>query len=178
MQALLQRWNFSLSPTTILDLWNAPGRYYHSETHLRDLLKQIETGAELSEIDRDKLQLAAIFHDIIYNPVGTDNEERSVQYMIDNCDNPTTDHYHIAEIIMDTKKHIPSSPLSEIFWGMDMNIMNRNLQELLVWEDGIHKEYAQYVENYTEKRLKFLKTYVLKYPNLQKLIDHLTSYSI
>ena len=148
-------------------MWNAPGRFYHSETHLDDLLRQIDALTQITATDRDKLVLAAIFHDIIYDPAATDNEERSAQFLLAHC---ATDVADIVQIIRDTASHKPTTPLSRIFNTMDMDILNRPLPELLAWEDGIYLEYAPVVgPAYKQKRLDFLQKYSASHPNRENL---------
>lgn len=171
MDALFRRWNITLRPHTIQRMWNAPGRFYHSETHLDDLLRQIDTHrARISATDRDKLMLAAIFHDIIYDPAATDNEERSAQFLLAHCG--AHDIGEVVQIIRDTATHTPSTPLSRIFNDMDMDIMNRPWPELLAWEDGIYLEYAPSVgSTYKQKRLDFLRAYTTQsHPNRENLM--------
>jgi predicted metal-dependent HD superfamily phosphohydrolase len=151
-------------------MWNAPGRFYHSETHLDDLLRQIDaTTARISATDRDKLMLAAIFHDIIYDPAASDNEEHSAQFLLAHCCG--ADAADVIQIIRDTASHKPSTPLSRIFNDMDMDIMNRPWPELLAWEDGIYLEYAPVVGSaYKQERLDFLQSYTSpSHPNRDNL---------
>jgi hypothetical protein len=57
-----------------------------------------------------------------------------------------------------------------------MNIVERDFDQLLEWENGIHDEFKGYGnEKYKEGRLKFLESILDKYPhnteNLLKLVD-------
>jgi predicted metal-dependent HD superfamily phosphohydrolase len=170
MNELFYRWGITVRPHQVRRMWNAPGRFYHSETHLDDLLYQISTVQK--QPDRDKLTIAAIFHDIIYDPVATDNEERCALFLEAHC---TRDVSDIVQIIRDTSTHVPSTELSAIFNAMDMDILNRIWPELQAWEDGIYLEYNPHVgSTYKEKRLAFLSLYANpdhpNFENLQKLL--------
>ena len=175
MQALFERWGITITPEAVVAYWNGPGRFYHSLSHLDDLLRQIREKEGLSAVDVDKLTLAAIFHDIIYDPQASDNEEKSAELLLKHCSYVNDDIQDVVTIILDTQTHKPSSALSAMFSAMDMDIMNRSLDELLVWEEGIRKEYQPFVENYLEKRLAFLEKYAALYPKLHELIDVLTA---
>ena len=61
-----------------------------------------------------------------------------------------------------------------------MNIVERDFEQLLEWENGISEEFSVYPkEQYKEGRLKFLESLLDKYTNntenLLQLIDHVKS---
>ena len=78
-------------------------------------------------------------------------------------------------MILDTKTHKANIPLSETFNKFDMSIVERDFNQLLEWEKGIHEEYKAYGDLYKDGRLKFLESLLDKYPNntenLLKLVD-------
>ena len=81
----------------------------------------------------------------------------------------------VYQAILDTKTHTSSSPLSEKFNKYDMNIVERDYDSLLKWEEGIRKEYSMYSDDeYKDGRVKFLESLLDKYvhnsANLDKLI--------
>ena len=81
----------------------------------------------------------------------------------------------VSKIILETETHIPTSKLSELFCSMDMDILNRDFDSLLKWENGIYEEYKSY-ETYKFGRILFLNECLDKYPlnqgNLLKLIKY------
>ena len=82
----------------------------------------------------------------------------------------------VKQMIIDTKTHESTTPLSEKFNELDMNVVERDFDELLKWESGIFFEYSGYGKDaYKSGRLKFLESLLDKYPhnteNLLKLID-------
>jgi predicted metal-dependent HD superfamily phosphohydrolase len=79
---LLEAWRDALPGADVLgaDLlgrWSEPHRHYHDLEHLAELL------AALDELAPDAVpatvRLAAWFHDAVYDPRASDNEERSAQ---------------------------------------------------------------------------------------------------
>jgi predicted metal-dependent HD superfamily phosphohydrolase len=60
----------------LLDRWAQPHRHYHTVDHLAAMLAVIDRYAGVAT-DPDDVRLAAWFHDAIYDPKSTDNEERS-----------------------------------------------------------------------------------------------------
>lgn len=62
----------------LLRRWQEPQRRYHTLTHLTAVLDHIDTLAEHAE-DVDAVRLAAWFHDAVYLPERSENEERSAR---------------------------------------------------------------------------------------------------
>lgn len=62
----------------LLARWAEPHRRYHTTTHLTAVLDHIDTLAEYAD-DPDLVRLAAWFHDAVYLPDRSENEERSAR---------------------------------------------------------------------------------------------------
>jgi len=179
-QELLNKYGIRADINMLLDIWNESHRSFHNLDHLTDIIDQINESFESGDIGvekAEKLILTALFHDIVYEPTRQDNEERSAEFLINLCeDKQNPDILEIRDAILDTKTHRSSTPLSESFNRFDMRIVERDFDQLLKWEQGIHEEYSVYGnEMYKEGRLKFLESLLDKYPNntenLLKLID-------
>ncbi len=163
-QPLLDRFQIQLKAEELHKRWTEPHRKYHTQSHLDDLLRQIEAKSDLQDHEKNLLFVAALFHDIIYDPKRHDNEERSAQLLEQNSSN-TPEIQHIAQIIHDTKDHSPSDPLSRLFSEMDMAIVTRPLPDLLEWEKGIRFEYSHYSNlAYKFGRLRFIQAMRKRYP--------------
>lgn len=182
IQELLNKWNIKCDVNTLLSMWNESHRSWHTLDHLNDLFEQINENKFLySEREYEKLLIASLFHDCIYDPKLFNNEEKSANFFIECCvDKRNEDILEIKQIILDTKTHKPSTKLSEAFINYDMNIVERDYDKLLEWEDGIKNEYSEIgVEKYKINRLKFLESLLDKYPNnienLLKLIEYVKS---
>ncbi len=181
MQPVLDRWHIRISEQDILAMWNAPHRKYHAKSHLRDLLKQIDADTATDEREKDILRLAAIFHDILYDPTRTDNEEESARFFLAHCNNQESpDIQHIHHIILDTKTHEPRSHLATLFCAMDMSVVLKPYDGLLTWEEGIRYEYSHLPDHvYRQQRIAFLRKMVAAYPQnaaaLTRLMEHVGS---
>lgn len=177
LQELLNKWNIKCDVNTLLAMWNESHRAYHTLTHLNDLIDQInESKSKYSEKEYEKLMLAALFHDCVYDPMKNDNEEKSAEFFMECCaDKSNSDILDVKQMILDTKTHESTTPLSESFNYYDMSIVERDFDQLLEWEKGIHEEYKAYGEAYKEGRLNFLESLLDKYPhntdNLLKLVE-------
>ncbi len=159
--------------------WREPHRYYHTEMHLDFIVKKIEASGSSAE-DRDKLLLTAFFHDVVYDPTRTDNEEQSAA-VLGEC----STHTVVAEVknmILDTKTHHPQTPLSQQFVDWDMAVVtDSDFGQLLAWEKGIFKEF-QFTDYsfYRLGRLALVEGWMKQYPqnshNLKCLLDYLLAY--
>jgi pantetheine-phosphate adenylyltransferase len=176
LQTLLDKWHFKCRLSELQSMWNEPHRGYHTTKHLHDLLQQIQTTPDLSEKQREMLMLTALFHDIVYDPTRTDNEERSVDTLYKYASDTNDDIRAIADCIRDTKTHEPRTHLSSLFSEMDMHIVVEPLANLLEWERGIAYEYSFMAKSeYIEKRTQFLKSIVEKYPQNAPALNALIS---
>ena len=178
LQNLLTKYKIKADLNMILDMWNESHRHYHNLEHLNDLITQINEDYSQGKFDehfKDKLLLTALFHDVVYEPTRQDNEERSAQFFEDLCLDRGKLVSEVKQAILDTKSHSDQTELSETFNKYDMNIVERDFDSLLKWEEGIHEEYKVYGEQYKTGRLQFLESLLDKYPqnseNLLKLID-------
>lgn len=167
LQELLNKWNIKCDVNVLLAMWNESHRHYHNLNHLNDLINQInENKSKFSEKDYEKLMLAALFHDCVYDPTSNVNEEKSAEFF-ESCavDKKNKDIEEVKQIILDTKSHQPTTQLSESFSKFDMSIVERDFNQLLDWETGIREEYKSFGEEYKPGRLRFLESLLDKYPN-------------
>ena len=177
LQQLLEKWGIKCDINTILSMWNESHRSYHNLNHLNDLISQInENKSNFSEKEYEKLMLVAIFHDVVYYPSSQTNEEDSVKFLMECSVDANKDILDVKQMILDTKTHNSTTKLSESFNKYDMNIVERDFDQLLEWEKGISEEHSVYPkEQYKEGRLKFLESLLDKYThnteNLLKLVD-------
>ena len=160
LQELLNKWNIKCDINTVLAMWNESHRHYNNLDHLNDLISKINEGkSKFSEKEHEKLLIASIFHDIVYDPMKRDNEEKSAEFFM-NCalEKDNSDIKDIYQIILDTKTHKANTKLSESFNHYDMSIVERDFNSLLDWEKGIHEEYKGFGDQYKIGRLRFLES--------------------
>lgn len=177
LQELLNKNNIKCDINIILDMWNESHRSYHNLNHLNDIMNQINKDKpKYTQEEYEKLILTALFHDCVYDPKRTDNEEKSAEFLM-NCALDKDDDFinDVKKMIIDTKTHKASNSLSSFFIKYDMNIVERDFESLLEWEKGIAKEYKMYKDKYKKNRIKFLKSLLKEYSsnkeNILKLIN-------
>lgn len=179
LRDLLVKYNINTNPKFILDLWREPQRHYHNIGHLQDLLDMLHFNSKMYSQDTyELLLLVAYFHDIIYDPTKNNNEEESANLFLNLCKDKKNPNIQLVySAILDTKNHENNSWLSTIFNEYDLDILNRDYEELLKWENGIYNEY-KYVgdESYKKHRLMFLTQIldkkIMNTENILKLIDY------
>ncbi len=159
----------------ILDHYRECHRFYHTIEHLDDLCTQLE---QQGYGDNDALLLAIIFHDIIYDPKASTNEEDSARYFNEVFTGDQRLKDEVTGIILDTKTHQPQSELSKVFCNADLNILHQPFTRLLVYEHQIFKEF-QFVDYaiYREKRVEVLKhlNETINNPAINTLIDYVNT---
>jgi predicted metal-dependent HD superfamily phosphohydrolase len=102
LQELLNKWNIKCDVNTVLAMWNESHRAYHTLTHLNDLIDQInENKSKFSEKQYEKLLITSLFHDCIYDPMASDNEEKSAEFFIECAvDKTNEDIQEINQMIL------------------------------------------------------------------------------
>ena len=125
-------------------------RHYHSFSHhIEPMIKKVMSDTTLSDTDRTILKLAAIYHDVVYDPLAKDNEELSNQYFINDY-SPYDDDYvcrKVSEIILATKTHKSTDPLVRKFLQLDLSNFEGDFSNVIKNQMLIRKEYHVYELN-------------------------------
>lgn len=61
----------------LFGLYSSPGRYYHDQGHIADLLRRLDALMAPACDDPEAVEWAIWFHDVIYDPRSKGNEQRS-----------------------------------------------------------------------------------------------------
>ncbi len=153
-----------------LSMWREPHRFYHNETHLFDLMGKIG-GDNIPGL------YWALFHDIIYNPKSSTNEEDSAAFFkqesinFDDLNSEQVDF--VVEAILATKDHNAAyKPDIAYLIRLDVDILFSDFDKLIEYENKIFKEYQFVpVEDYRKGRLAFLEKYKT-IGHIKELIDY------
>lgn len=175
----------SVQVMDIISMYDEPHRFYHNRHHLNQVIENLNKYKNLTEEECDILSISVYFHDVVYNPRKTNDEQKSVDLLNDFTEIPLNIREKCSQIIMDTTLNIePIEKLSKIFWLSDRNIFFKPFSELIEYENKIFKEY-QYVsyDIYKEKRIEFLNNCIGKYSdtcdkNLESLITYVKTRKI
>ena len=165
-------------------MYNQSNRYYHNLDHIGEMLKFVEPYENsLSRNEFIALNLAIIFHDVVYNIHSKDNEEKSYELFLDFITNHNIIFFnpHINQkdkeeiiplvkgMIMATKDHIMTDHvLNNIIINADLDRFNRPFH--IFWQHNLDilKEYNTIEWSIVKNgRIEFLIDYVDKIYNIK-----------
>jgi predicted metal-dependent HD superfamily phosphohydrolase len=132
--------------SALLGRWSEPHRAYHDLAHLDEVLRRIDLLA--GEADRpDLVRLAAWFHDVVYDPPATDNEERSAEVATvalaelglapDVVD-------EVARLVGLTATHgtVPGDRDGAVLCDADLAVLASDTLRYQSYVEGVRREYA------------------------------------
>lgn len=163
--------NYSGNSGLIKESWNEIGehysvnkRHYHNLHHLQHLLAEL--AAVRNKIrDWDSVLFAVYYHDIIYDPMRADNEEKSAglaENRLHNLSVPAAKIRQCKEHILATKQHLGSSDNdTNSFTDADLCILGQDREAYHAYSNNLRKEYADYPDLiYKAGRKKILQRFL------------------
>jgi predicted metal-dependent HD superfamily phosphohydrolase len=155
-----------LSFVQLAAAYTEPNRQYHTLEHIRDCLAELDDCCALARYP-DELEAGIWFHDAVYQPGASDNEERSadlagtillqagvLRNMVDR----------IADLVLVTK-HV-SSPRDEdqqLICDIDLTVLGRESSVFVEFERRIRQEYAWVPDNvYRRERSAVLSGFLAR----------------
>ena len=135
-------------------------RFYHNTSHLMSLLEKAKS-LSFSDKEKSLIYSAIFFHDLVYNPLGKDNEELSAKAWEDFAKETKVseeDMREVKEMILSTKKHLKTdSELMNKFLDLDLSILAEEEARFLEYENNIRLEYKMVPEEiYSIERTKVM----------------------
>jgi predicted metal-dependent HD superfamily phosphohydrolase len=133
--------------TEIEKNYSSKKRHYHTLQHLDNLLSQLTEVK--SEIQNWETTLFTLFyHDIIYNSIKSDNEEKSAELAEKRMKQISVSNYKIElckKQILATKSHIKSIDSdTNYFTDTDLSILGQPWETYLLYCKNVRKEYSIY----------------------------------
>jgi predicted metal-dependent HD superfamily phosphohydrolase len=146
-------------------------RYYHNLTHLDSLIEQLIPLRNQME-DWQVLTFSVAYHDIIYNTLRQDNEEKSAAIAYDRLTQlnfPSIQKEKCKLQILATKHHQESNAGdTNYFIDADMSILGSDIESYFKYAEQIRKEYKSFPDIiYKPGRKKVLAGF-LKMENIFK----------
>lgn len=139
-----------------------PQRAYHTLQHLEECLLVLDDAKETGLIAKpDLIEMALWFHDAVYDPQGSENEELSARMALEALgDHPAAQE--VARLILLTKSHQPGAgPDDAWIIDIDLAIFAQPMERVLEYERQIRAEYAWVPEVvYVEKREEILSGFL------------------
>ena len=122
-----------------------PARSYHTAEHIRDCLAQFDLSWSAAQRP-DEVEAAIWFHDAVYRPGSSDNEERSArlaQTSLADGGAPSEIAGRIAALVLATQHlTIPTEPDPALLCDIDLSILGRAPEVFDEFERRIRQEYA------------------------------------
>ena len=124
-----------------------PHRRYHGRAHIEACLTELNSVAGLGERDRRLLTWAIWWHDAIYDPTRSDNEEASADMArsdLAGLDADAADIDEVARLILLTKGHSVAAGdgLGALLVSIDLAILGADAEAYDAYASGVRHEYA------------------------------------
>ncbi|MGV0107760.1 HD domain-containing protein [Nostoc sp. DSM 114160] len=177
MDILFYNWQQTLQPfgvdqvaaekafNLLVEAYSTPGRYYHTLKHIDRVLSTIEILQGYAN-NLAAVQLAAWFHDVVYDTEAKDNEERSADYafeLLNNLGIPESIIITVTRLILNTKNHqaAVNDYDSQVLVDADLAILATNPVDYKEYAHAIRQEYGWVAEaDYITGRQKILERFL------------------
>jgi predicted metal-dependent HD superfamily phosphohydrolase len=133
--------------TEIEKNYSSKKRHYHTLHHLDNLLSQLtEVKSEIQ--NWETILFTLFYHDIIYNSIKSDNEEKSAELAEKRMKQISVSKDKIElckKQILATKSHIRSTDNdTNYFTDADLSVLGQNWETYLLYYKNVRKEYSIY----------------------------------
>jgi predicted metal-dependent HD superfamily phosphohydrolase len=122
-----------------------PGRAYHTAEHIRDCLAELDLSRDLAQYP-DEVEAALWFHDAVYRPGASDNEDQSAELARTALSMGAVPHEvadRTAALVLATRHAgVPNSPDEQLICDIDLSILGREPGIFDAFERQIRREYA------------------------------------
>ncbi|MBN3909611.1 MAG: hypothetical protein HWQ35_24680 [Nostoc sp. NMS1] len=126
--------------------YSTPSRYYHTLKHIDRVLSIIQILQGYTN-NLAAVQLAAWFHDVVYDTEAQDNEERSADYafeLLSNLGIPESTITTVTHLILNTKNHqaAVNDYDSKVLIDADLAILAANSVQYEEYAYAVRQEYG------------------------------------
>lgn len=156
-------------------------RYYHTVQHIDHCLQQLDSALSLA-IEPAEVEIALWFHDAVYDPYSSDNEQRSADLA---CALLARNNVNAARVervrahIMATRHEAPATtPDSQLVVDVDLSILGADEAAYAEFETNVRQEY-RWVPSmlFRRKRAEILESFLAR-PQIYMLEAFRTRYEI
>jgi predicted metal-dependent HD superfamily phosphohydrolase len=150
---------------SVMSNYKGSNRHYHTIRHIGIMLGELSQ-FRLTSHDEAIVVLSIIFHDVIYNPILKNNEEKSAVFATSVLQELGLSKQIINEIsrlILLTKKHEcePNDKLGNILLDLDLSILSTPSLLYKWYTESIRKEYFMYPDFiYKPGRKKVIQSFL------------------
>jgi len=125
--------------------YSEPHRHYHTLQHLRECLAHADAVRTLARQPAE-VELALWFHDAVYDPRRSDNEERSADWahasvLAAGCDASVADR--VRALVLATQHHEAGDDIdTQLLLDIDLSILGSSYARFDEYERQVRAEYA------------------------------------
>jgi predicted metal-dependent HD superfamily phosphohydrolase len=144
---LLRRWpGPEEAGADLVRRYEEPHRRYHTTTHLTEVLDHVEELSDEAD-DVEAVRLAAWFHDAVYDPSGTGNEERSAvlaERVLAELGRPAETVAEVARLVRLTTTHDPAEGdrNGAVLCDADLAILAADPARYAAYAAAVREEYG------------------------------------
>ncbi|GAA2889142.1 hypothetical protein [Streptomyces mexicanus] len=129
----------------LLRRWSQPQRHYHTLTHLTAVLDHVDALQEYAA-DADVVRLAGWFHDAVYLPERSENEERSARLAeraLPEAGVPADRTAEVARLVRLTVAHDPADDdlNGQVLCDADLAVLAAAPSAYAAYAAGVREEY-------------------------------------
>jgi predicted metal-dependent HD superfamily phosphohydrolase len=130
----------------VIAAYQEPHRAYHNLRHIQQCLWELDRLADAT-LERDVIELAIWYHDVVYAPLGRDNEARSVARMRAELGAalPPARLDRLASLILATARDgrpLPDDAAARTLVDIDLSVLGLAPLEVAAYESAIVAEFA------------------------------------
>lgn len=141
----------------------APGRHYHNLAHIEDCLAALAQVDGLSVVEREVLTEAIWWHDVVYDPTRSDNEELSARLAEQHVRADL--RQDVARLIRLTRTHEvdPNDRLGAILISIDLSILGAAPARYDAYAAAIRQEFIHVSDpDYRAGRARVLRRFAAR----------------
>ncbi len=139
-------------------------RFYHNLTHIKHFIEGLQPYLHKTK-NSDLLICAAFYHDVVYESLRTDNEEKSANLArveLKELGMERADRIKVMELIRRTANHNrkfhEDSYDVRLFLDADLKIISESLDRYKSYSENVRKEFIRIPDLiFNQKRLAFLQ---------------------
>jgi predicted metal-dependent HD superfamily phosphohydrolase len=153
----------AMNRDTLVAAYTGPGRHYHDIGHVEDCLAALAAVEDLDAAEREILTEAIWWHDVVYDPTRSDNEELSAR-LAEAQVRPDL-AAEVGRLIRLTRTHQvePGDRLGAILISIDLSILGADAARYDAYAAAIRQEYSHVAEHdYRAGRAEVLRRFAAR----------------
>jgi predicted metal-dependent HD superfamily phosphohydrolase len=152
--------------TALVGAYSEKHRHYHTVEHIDYCLRELDSAKDLAS-EPAEVEFALWFHDAIYDPYRSDNEQKSAELACSLLQRHCVDPERIARVrahIMATRHEAPvTMPDSQLVVDIDLSILGSEEAVYAQFEENVREEY-RWVPSimFRRKRAEILESFLMR----------------